>query len=150
MSSLYLSCVGEPLKRSVRLLSWSMRMPESLTVIVLGLMATTTFVIGTWAALTLVTVPKLRTNRGLYVFFSLFLAAEIVVAFLLRRSFHASYGSTALWGLLCLLALIGSLMLLLLGVAISFARWRERPVGPVMAACLSGALFVGLCIAFLR
>ena len=41
-------------------------------------------------------------------------------------------------------------MLLLLGVAISFARWRERPVGPMMAACLSGALFVGLCIAFLR
>ena len=125
-------------------------MSESLTDVVFGLMVMITLVIAIWAPLTLATAQKSTTDRTLYVLFSVFLAAELAVTFLLRRSFHGSYVSAALFGLLILLSLAGSLLLLLLGVTLSFARRHERPVGTVIAACLSGAVFVALCVTLLR
>jgi hypothetical protein len=125
-------------------------MPEWLTLVLLGLMLTITAVIAFWAVLTLVTVSKSAASRTLYVLFSVFLAAEIGVALLLRTSFYSSYGSAALWAFLILVSLGGSLMLLFLGAAICFARWSERPFGTVIGACLSGAVFVALLVTCLR
>jgi hypothetical protein len=125
-------------------------MSESLTDVVLGLMVTMTLVIAIWAPLTLATAQKSTTDRTLYVFFSVFLAAQLGVTFLLRRLFHGSYVSAALFEFLMLLSLAGSLLLLLLGVTLSFSRRRERPVDTVIAACLSGAVFVALCVTLLR
>jgi FtsH-binding integral membrane protein len=109
-----------------------------------------TLVITIWAPLTLATAQKSTTDRTLYVLFSVFLAAQLGVTFLLGRSFHRSYVSAGLMGLLILLSLAGSLLLLLLGVTLSLARRHERPVGTVIAACLSGAVFIALCVALLR
>ena len=125
-------------------------MSESLTLIVLGLMVTITLLIAIWAPLTLAKAQKSTTDRTLCVFFSVFLAAQLGVTFLLGRSFHASYVSAALLGLHVLLSLAGSLFLLSLGVTLAFGRRHERPVGIVIAACLSGAVFVALCVTLLH
>ena len=93
---------------------------------------------------------KSTSDRTLCVFFSILLAAQLGVTFLLGRSFHASYVSAALSGLQVLLSLAGSLLLLSLGVTLSFARRHKRPVGTVIAACLSGGVFVALCVTLLH
>jgi len=121
-------------------------MSESLTIIVAGLMVAFALLVVFWTALTLVKTQKTREDHTLYICFSVSLAALLGIAFLLPRSFYSDY----LLALFMLLSWAGSLLLLVLGVVISIGRRRERQVGTVIAACLSGALFIGFCVTVLR
>jgi hypothetical protein len=128
----------------------SQTMSESLTLVVALLMITISFVITAWAAFTLTLRKKSKTDQTLYILFSVLLATQPGVVFLLRNSFHASYLSAALFFLFILCSLAGSFLLFVLGIVLWFALRRERPFAIAAATCLSAAAFTALCFAILR
>ena len=115
-----------------------------------ALIVTISFVITTWAALTLALRKKSTTDRTLYIVFSVVLPAQLAIFLLLRGSFHAGYLSALLFILSVLFLVPGGLLLLILVIVPSFAFRRERPFAIITATCLSAVVFTALCFGIVR